>query len=136
MRNENVENYENSRQKLALTSICVSPQFSYRISSSLACVYRSIRQTFFKDGILIGRYAVSVCRQIGDSVVYMWYVQSIELYGMMIVSWKPLVGDNGVWEELMSVTAIMNIFHWVYHVWVDIANTMGWMADLYITHFL
>ena len=57
------------------------------------------------------------------------------MYGMMMVSWKLLVGDNGVWEELMSVTVIMNILHWVHHVFVTIANTMGWMADLYITHF-
>ena len=70
MRNENVENDEKSRQKLALTSILLSPQFSYRIFSSLACVYRSIRQSFCKDRISIGQYAVSKCRQIDDSVFH------------------------------------------------------------------
>ena len=70
MRNENVEKDEKSRQKLALTSILLSPQFSYRISSSLAYVYRSIRQTFHKDGISIGQYTVSKCRQIDDIVFH------------------------------------------------------------------
>ena len=74
MRNENVEKDEKSRQKLALTSILLSPQFSYRISSSLAYVYRSIRQTCRKDRISIGQYAVSKCGQIDDSVVYLWCV--------------------------------------------------------------
>ena len=47
VRYEKVEKYEKSRQKLSMTSTFLSPQFSYRILSSLACVYRSIIQTFW-----------------------------------------------------------------------------------------
>ena len=63
-------------------------------------------------------------------------IQSIEMYAMVMASWKLPEGENGVWEELMSVTSVMNSFHGVQLVWIAMANMMGWMADVCITHFL
>ena len=66
----------------------------------------------------------------------MRYIQSIEVYAMVMASWKFLEGENGVWEEMMSVTSVMNSLHGVQLVWIAMANMMGWMADVCITHFL
>ena len=57
-------------------------------------------------------------------MISMRCIKSIEVYDMMMASWKFLEGENGVWEEMMSVTSVMNFLHGVQLVWIAMANMM------------
>ena len=78
----------------------------------------------------------SVCGQIDNSLVQMEWIHMIEVYGMIMVSWKLRRSDNGVEEEWIFVTAIMDTYHIEDHFKTGFTNKVGWMADERINPFL